>query len=302
MKKLFILFSLTLMFSCGHLFNSEQYEITYAFVDKGNISELDKKATIDVIKKRLSKFSSNVEVNLNTKNEIVVKLNSGFDIENLNIVVENQGKLDFWPCISKDKMVALILDIDRVAANDSVSKPLSSLVQQIDYSGTPVFSVSDTIKIQEFLKDAKVQMLFIEEYKDLKFLYGLPKDGYLEFYALESNSTGRAPVNETHLVDVKQVYDQIDRPAIGIKMSEYGGHKWYKMTNYAYINQTRIAIALNDVVYSAPSVSSGPISGGLCEISGDFTVEQAKDLSNVLSSQQLILKLKFVNMIKLEKQ
>jgi len=85
-------------------------------------------------------------------------------------------------------------------------------------------------------------------------------------------------------------------------MNDYGGDQWYKMPDDAYKIQTFIAISLNDIVYRAPSVSSGPISGGLTQIAGSFTLEQAIDFSNVLSSQQMIPQLKFVSSKKLAKK
>lgn len=59
------------------------------------------------------------------------------------------------------------------------------------------------------------------------------------------------------------------------------------MTRMAYETQGFIAIVLDDVVYSAPSVTTGPISGGNSEISGSFTVNEAIDLANVLRAGKL---------------
>ncbi|WP_430467634.1 SecDF P1 head subdomain-containing protein [Winogradskyella ouciana] len=302
MKKLTILLGLILIFSCGNLFHNEKHDITYAFVNAQDVSDSEKQTTVKVIQKRLSKYLRNVEVRLNSNDEIVVTLDSGFDVEGVNQVVENQGKLDFWPCAKSDKIISFILEADKVIANDSVTKPLSSLVQGMAYDGLPTFSVKDTIQVRKILNNEKVQNLYFDEFKDLKFLFGLPNDGYVELYGLESNQKERAPVNDSHIIEARQDYDQIGRPAISLKMNEYGGHKWYQMTNDAYLNQTKIAITLNDIVYSAPSVSSGPITVGSSQISGSFTLEQAIDLSNVLSSQQMIPKLKFTSLKKLEEE
>ena len=133
-------------------------------------------------------------------------------------------------------------------------------------------------------------------------LFGLPYDGFVELYGIESYQKERAPVNETHITEARQDYDQLGRPSVSLKMNEYGSDMWYKMTDDAYKNNTQIAISLNDIVYSAPGVINGPISGGFSQISGSFTLEQALDLSNVLSSQQMIPKLKFLSSKKLVKE
>ena len=59
------------------------------------------------------------------------------------------------------------------------------------------------------------------------------------------------------------------------------------MTGDVYQNQTGIAIVLDNKVYTAPGVSSGPISGGRSEITGDFTINETKDIANVLRAGKL---------------
>ena len=299
MKNSFYLLGVLLFLSCGHMFTKERYQINYEFVDSDNISESDKKNTVDVIKKRLNKYLRNVDVILNSNQEIIATLNAGFDVDAVNQVVENQGKLDFWPCVSKDKMVELLMDIDRVTANDSLPKPFSSLIQSFYPSGFAAFKEKDMPQLREIFKNDKVQLLFKDGNKNIMLLFGLPDNGYIDLYGVFTNRTGRAPVNETHITEARQDYDQLNRPVISITMNEYGAHTWYKMTNDAYENQTNIALTLNDIVYSAPSVTAGPISGGRSQISGNFTKEQVIDLSNVLSSQQMIPKLKFISIKKL---
>jgi SecD/SecF fusion protein len=64
-------------------------------------------------------------------------------------------------------------------------------------------------------------------------------------------------------------------------MTTIGSKTWARMTA-DNVNKP-IAIVLDDIVYSAPNVN-GPIEGGNSEISGNFTVEQAQDLANILKS------------------
>src|SRR5690606_31144718 len=62
---------------------------------------------------------------------------------------------------------------------------------------------------------------------------------------------------------------------------------WEEMTGHASENQSQIAIVLDNIVYSAPGVSSGPISGGRSEITGDFSIAEGQDLANVLRAGKL---------------
>ena len=70
-------------------------------------------------------------------------------------------------------------------------------------------------------------------------------------------------------------------------MNTRGAKEWEELTGDAYNNQTGIAIVLDNKVYTAPGVSSGPISGGRSEITGTFTVNETKDIANVLRAGKL---------------
>jgi SecD/SecF fusion protein len=72
-----------------------------------------------------------------------------------------------------------------------------------------------------------------------------------------------------------------------MQMNGVGAKKWEEMTGNAYTNQSQIAILLDNIVYSAPGVTSGPISGGRSQITGDFTIAQGQDLANVLRAGKL---------------
>ena len=69
-------------------------------------------------------------------------------------------------------------------------------------------------------------------------------------------------------------------PSVNMQMNSTGAKIWEEMTGNAFTQGSQIAIVLDDIVYSAPGVTTGPISGGSSEISGSFTVQEAQDLAN----------------------
>jgi SecD/SecF fusion protein len=69
------------------------------------------------------------------------------------------------------------------------------------------------------------------------------------------------------LLLMQKILDQLGKPAVSMQMNGQGAKAWEELTGRAY-TQKSIAIVLDDVVYSAPGVSTGPISGGRSEISG----------------------------------
>jgi SecD/SecF fusion protein len=75
-------------------------------------------------------------------------------------------------------------------------------------------------------------------------------------------------------------FDQMGKPAVSMQNGQ-GAKAWEELTGRAYTQKSNIAIVLDNIVYSAPGVSTGPISGGRSEI-GSFDVTETKDLANVL--------------------
>ena len=89
------------------------------------------------------------------------------------------------------------------------------------------------------------------------------------------------------VTDANDSFDQLGKPAVTMQMSGQGARAWEELTGKAYTQKSNIAIVLDDVVYSAPGVTSGPISGGRSEITGAFDITETKDLANVLRAGKL---------------
>ena len=89
------------------------------------------------------------------------------------------------------------------------------------------------------------------------------------------------------VVDAQQSYDARSNPAVSMQMNGKGAKAWEALTGKAYNERGNIAIVLDNIVYSAPGVSKGPISGGNSEITGEFTLNEAIDLANVLRAGKL---------------
>ena len=72
-----------------------------------------------------------------------------------------------------------------------------------------------------------------------------------------------------------------------MQMNAKGSRVWEGMTEKAFKQSSNIAIVLDSIVYSAPGVSNGPIAGGRSEITGNFSLNEAIDLANVLRAGKL---------------
>jgi SecD/SecF fusion protein len=183
----------------------------------------------------------------------------------------------------------------------AVNNPLLSKIQ-FGAPGSPVVAsveIQDQEIVGEYLNNPQVRQLLPAELRYTKFVWGLPTarevtiDGeqqtieYVDLYALMGNRENEAPLSGGVVTDAVQTYDQVGRVAVSMQMNGTGAKKWEEMTGEAFTNKSQIAIVLDDVVYSAPGVTSGPIAGGRSEITGDFTIAEGQDLANVLRAGKL---------------
>ncbi len=188
-----------------------------------------------------------------------------------------------------------------VSDDPAVNNPLLSKIQ-FGAPGSPVIASvenKDLETIKGYLNNPQIRQLLPAEMRYTKFVWGLPTtrevtiDGekesleYVDLYALVGNRENEAPLSGGVVTDAVQTYDQVGRVAVSMQMNGTGAKKWEEMTGEAFTNKSQIAIVLDDVVYSAPGVTSGAIAGGRSEITGDFTILQGQDLANVLRAGKL---------------
>ena len=149
--------------------------------------------------------------------------------------------------------------------------------------------VTDTAEIGGYLRMPEIKRLLPNDIQFTKFLWErASKDmEVVELYALKSNRDGTPRISGDVVSDAQDTFDQFNKPAVSMTMNTRGAKEWEKLTGDAYNNQTGIAIVLDNKVYTAPGVSSGPISGGRSEITGTFTVNETKDIANVLRAGKL---------------
>ncbi len=114
---------------------------------------------------------------------------------------------------------------------------------------------------------------------------GIDAKNIFELHALKvTTSNGRAPLEGDVIVDAKDEFDNFGRPCVSMQMNSEGARLWAQLTK-ANVGKA-VAIVLDGVVYSAPRVNS-EIDGGNSQISGNFTVEDTKDLATTLKSGRM---------------
>ena len=150
-------------------------------------------------------------------------------------------------------------------------------------------STSDTSLFNEYLNIENVRSQFPS---NMKIAYGVPekndkgvKSDVLPVYALKFvEGIEKAKLEGDGVQQATQDFDDRGRAAIKMLMTKQGERIWSEMTTENVGKP--IAIVLDNIVYSAPNVIN-PITSGTSEISGNFSVEEAQDLANILQSGKL---------------
>ncbi|MEP6262416.1 MAG: protein translocase subunit SecDF [Gillisia sp.] len=191
----------------------------------------------------------------------------------------------------EDEIEALLASAEDTAqATTPGTNPLLELIVSPGFQGSPVlatFRAQDTAKVREYLNLPQVKSLLPTDLRYAEFAWGVPKNNFVELYALKGNRENIPQLTGDVVTDAQQTFDQLGRVAVSMQMNGKGAKAWEEMTGKAYTEQSNIAIVLDRTVYSAPGVSTGPISGGRSEITGDFDITEGQDLANVLRAGKL---------------
>ena len=114
---------------------------------------------------------------------------------------------------------------------------------------------------------------------------GETKGDIFELYALKiTEPSGRAPLEGDVITNGKDDFDQMGHPCVSMQMNSDGARRWSQITKQNI--GKAVAIVLDDAVYSAPRILT-QIDGGNSQITGNFTIEDTKDLANTLNSGKM---------------
>ncbi len=168
---------------------------------------------------------------------------------------------------------------------DAFASPLFSL-RKPPYYGL-FYDVKDTSRINRILQRPDIKSLIPS---NMKFFWkNKPMEGeggaeVLELFAVKVRRGGQAPLTGEVITDARSDFDQNGNPSVSMQMNATGAKDWRRLTA-ENINR-RIAIVLDGYVYSAPNVIS-EIPNGSSQITGNFTIEESKDLANILKAGKL---------------
>ena len=150
-------------------------------------------------------------------------------------------------------------------------------------------SARDTAEVNKIIYSALAKQILPTDCRLLwsaKPADGIQAKNIYELHAIKVTTTnGRAPIEGDVVIDAKDQFNNLTgSPEVSMTMNSDGARRWAALTK-ANVGKA-IAIVLDGTVYSAPRVN-GEISGGQSSISGNFTIEDTKDLANTLKSGRM---------------
>ncbi|MFC4870397.1 protein translocase subunit SecDF [Negadavirga shengliensis] len=220
----------------------------------------------------------------------------GDALQNVNALLVEEAKAKKPSPVEDDKALADTTDLESdlarklaegTADDDSLGLGVSPLFSLLKANYGLVYEVRDTLAINRIMNREDVKSVLP---RDIRFLWSVkPQKSdnmeLLELHAIKApRGTDQAPLEGDVITDARQSYDQSSRPAVSMQMNAEGARRWRKLTSENIGN--RIAVVLDDYVYTAPVVQ-GEIPSGQSEITGNFSIEEAKDLANILKSGTL---------------
>lgn len=301
--------------------------ITYESSDKEVLKFLDRQIegaidrSFEIIRTRIDRFGTsqpNIQ-HLPGTGRIQIELPGVSNPERVRKLLEGVAQLRFWEVYDiqdlrepLQAMYELLSSEQAVDTPDTNASEVSeSTVESADATtddaeqiatpndNTPLFfvplktghgfsySVDDVPAIQAIIDRSDIKALFPN---NLLWLWSvkpqLLQDGteVLSLHPVRQRRGGQAALEGDVITDARQEFDGRGKPAVSMQMNSSGARAWKRVTANN-IGQC-IAIALDDHVYSAPVVNT-EIPNGSSQITGNFTIEEAKDLANILKAGSL---------------
>ncbi|MGB5170396.1 MAG: protein translocase subunit SecD, partial [Eudoraea sp.] len=283
-------------------------------------------SAFEVLRERIDGFGvtqPNIQREGNS-GRILVELPGARDIARAQDLLSSTAQLEFWETYepgnqslvnffiqANDRLKTLVesttedsvdkeeSEIDSLLSDvtqDSLDLAAESnpLFEKLQLSGpgyaVGIAAIKDTAEVGAYLRMPEIRRLLPADVQFTKFLWERPTSDseIASLYALKSNRDNEPRISGDVVSDARDQFDQFNRPAVGMDMNVKGAKLWEKLTSEANLNNTGIAIVLDNKVYTAPGVSQvGGISGGSSEITGTFTVNETKDIANVLRAGKL---------------
>ena len=279
--------------------------------------------SFNVLRNRIDRFGvtqPNIQ-KLGNSGRILVELPGVKEPERVRKLLQGTASLEFWPTFNYsevksylDEANALLAEIlvdETVVEETPAAEADSLLAAELEQKAAeaelmkqnPLYAAlipaqfesacigyahyADTAKVNKYLAMPQVKALFPAEFKPMWTVHASAMgENIYELVAIKAVSAdGKAPLDGGYVTDARvQFGTSAGTPEVSMAMNGEGAGIWSRLTGDNVGKQ--IAIVLDGMVYSYPNVN-GKIDGGVSQITGKFSLEEAEDLANVLKSGKL---------------
>ena len=284
---------------------------------KDKVKSVTETAANSVLRKRIDQFgvvSPNIQVLQGKDGQVLMELPGVKDHSRVRELLQRSASLEFYNTYRINEVMGAMANLAQRAAADSTinAAPLISIVEQMQavaqQGGGALVTLGylptemDMAKFNAVINTTLAKSILPG---DLKLLWGVKpevrqgQDGKevnygFPLYALRTTG-GEAALKGGVVTDATSNYDPMRGNEVSMRMNSDGARQWARITAANAADGHRpIAIVLDDQVYSAPNVNDA-IEGGQSSITGNFTIDEAKDLANVLKSGEMNAKVNIIS-------
>ena len=275
---------------------------------KAEVKDRVNNSATNVLRNRIDAYgvvSPNIQVLQDNDGQILLELPGVKEHQRVRELLQRSANLEFYECYGAGQIAGAVAQLDNaltaqgkpslrqnflsVGSGESpvlaiVSAKQKEAVDSILNSPVAQQFLPSNLKLRWSVKPTPVQ------YQDTVTGKQRELDTY-QLIALKTNN-GKAALDGSCVINASSDYDQLQGNVVSMTMNSEGAREWGRLTQ-ANIGHP-IAIVLDEQVYSYPNIRTA-IEGGRSQITGDFTVEEAQDLANVLKSGKMTAKVDIIS-------
>ncbi|MDD6280250.1 MAG: protein translocase subunit SecD [Bacteroidales bacterium] len=275
---------------------------------KAEVKDRVNNSATNVLRNRIDAYgvvSPNIQVLQDNDGQILLELPGVKEHQRVRELLQRSANLEFYECYGVGQLSGALAQLDNALASQGKT-PLRQLFLQAGSGESPVLAIVSAKQRDavDSIISSPVAAQFLPS--NLKLRWTVKpnpvtyqdtisgKERQLDTYqliALKTNN-GKAALDGSCVVNASSDYDQLQGNVVSMTMNSEGARDWGRLTQ-ANIGHP-IAIVLDEQVYSYPNIRTA-IEGGRSQITGDFTVEEAQDLANVLKSGKMTAKVDIIS-------
>ena len=270
---------------------------------KSEVKDRVNNSATNVLRNRIDAYgvvSPNIQVLQGKDGQILLELPGVKEHQRVRDLLQRSANLEFYETYTANEIAPELSRLNAAVAADSSLNAPGGLAEyiQLQSAQSPVVGVAtaaNRAKVDQILASNVAKQILPS---NLKLLWDVKPqvldDGKTEVYqliALKTNN-GKPALDGSCVVSAKSDFDNLQGNVVSMTMNNEGSRQWARVTG-ANIGKA-VAIVLDDNVYSFPRVNTA-IEGGNSQITGDFSVEEAQDLANVLKSGKMNAKVDIIS-------